>query len=241
MEKILQNLGLGQSESKVYLSLLELGPSLAGVITKKAMINRTNCYDALRRLIEKGLVSYIIQSNRKYFRVEPPERLLNIVKEEKACIEKKEKEIREIIPSLIKKIRSPVESPAAYVYAGKKGVKSIFEDILIHNEYLVFGSSGKFKDTLGIYFKQFQKKIKINKVRCRLIASETIKNTDIVEHAETRYLPKEYMTLISTIIYGEKVAIISWGDMSVGFLLEDKQIVDSYKKYFEFVWKMAKK
>ena len=45
--KILQTLGLTSTETKVYLTLLELGKALAGTIADKAQIHRRNAYDAL--------------------------------------------------------------------------------------------------------------------------------------------------------------------------------------------------
>lgn len=241
MQKILQKFGLGQSEAKVYLSLTELGVSLAGDITKKANINRSNCYDALQRLIEKGLVSYVIKSNKKYFQAETPKKFLELIQEEKNQLEEKEKEIKEILPQLIEKIKISAEEPEATIYKGKKGIKSIFEDILKYKEYLVFGSSGKFKEILDPFFSQFQKRVRENKIKCKLIVSETVRGTDILTHAETRYLPEDYITLISTIVYGDKVAIISWTDNPVGFLIKDKKCADSYRIYFNFMWKIAKK
>ena len=232
---------LSQSESKVYLALIGLGASLAGDITKKANINRSNCYDALQRLTEKGLVSYVIKANRKYFQAETPQKFLELIKEEKNQLNDKEKEIKKLLPKLIEKSKISAEKPEATIYKGKKGIKSIFEDILKHKEYLAFGSSGKFEEVLGPFFKQFQKRVKENKTKCRLIVSEKVRNTAITIHAETKFLPKSYITLISTIVYNNKVAIISWTENPIGFLLEDKQTADSYRTYFNFMWNIAKK
>ena len=90
---ILQELGLSITESKVYLALLDLGSGLAGEITKKSQINRTNVYDALERLIEKGLVSYVVSANRKIFEPVNPERL-------KEILEEKEENLKKILPEL---------------------------------------------------------------------------------------------------------------------------------------------
>lgn len=241
MEQTLKKFGLSQTEVKVYLALVELGASLAGGITKKANVNRSNCYDALQRLIERGLVSYVIKANRKYFQAETPKKFLEIIKEGEAELKNKEQEIKNILPQLMEKIKTPAEKPEATIYKGKKGIKSIFEDILRHREYWVFGSSGKFKEVLEDYFILLQKRVREGKIKCKLIVSEKVRNTDIVKHADTRFLSKEYMTLISTIVYADKVVIISWTDNPVGFLLEDKPTADSYRTYFKFMWKLAKK
>lgn len=241
VQEILQKLGLSQSEAKVYLALIELGPSLAGDITKKANINRSNCYDALQRLTEKGLVSYVIKAQRKYFKAEEPNKLKNLLQEEKLNIAKKEKELNKILPELLSREKETQEKPFVALYHGKKGVKSIFEDILKYKEYWVFGSSGKLKESLGPYFELLQRRVKREKIKVRLLTGEKARSTDIVTHAETKYLPNQYTTLISTLVYGDKVAVISWTDTPVGFLMEDKQTANSYRKYFEFMWKQAKK
>jgi sugar-specific transcriptional regulator TrmB len=241
MHEILQKFGLSQSETKAYLALIELGASLAGDITKKANINRSNCYDALQRLMEKGLVSYVTKANRKYFQAETPQKFLELIKEEETQLKDKEKEIKKILPELIEKSKFSAEKPEATIYKGKKGIKSIFEDILKHKEYWVFGSSGKFKEVLGPFFELFQKRVKENRIKCKLIASENVKGTEIVAHAKTKFLPKQYITLISTIVYDSKVVIISWTENPTGFLLEDKQTADSYRTYFEFMWNTARK
>ena len=61
----LEELGLTNAEAKIYIALLELGSSQAGKITEKTGIHRRTVYDAIERLIEKGLISYIKQNNNR--------------------------------------------------------------------------------------------------------------------------------------------------------------------------------
>src|SRR3989338_5382046 len=87
MEGITEILGLTKLESKVYLTLLDLGPSLAGLITRKSGIHRRSVYDALERLIQKGLIGYIVKNNRKYFEASNPERLVDLLREKEATVQ----------------------------------------------------------------------------------------------------------------------------------------------------------
>ena len=64
---ILEDLGLTNAEIKTYLALLELGTTSAGNLIKKLSMHRAAVYDIIELLINKGLVSYIIKANRKYF------------------------------------------------------------------------------------------------------------------------------------------------------------------------------
>lgn len=231
----LEKTGLNANEAKVYLALLELGPSLAGKITERSKVNRRTVYDVLESLIDKGLVSYVIEASRKMFEAADPLRFLDILEERK-------KEIQEALPELRAKKEASGKKQEATIFRGKKGIKTIFQDILRHKEYWVFGSSGKFKEILGPFFSLFQKQIKEKRIKLRLLISETARETDIALHAqEVRFLPKEYTTLISTIVYSNKVAIVSWTENPVGFLLDDKQTADSYRTYFKFMWGIAKK
>ena len=85
--KTLQELGLTESEARVYLALLELGPSLAGSISRKTGIHRRNIYDITERLIKKGLIGYILKNNRRLFEAANPEKFQDILKEKQQILE----------------------------------------------------------------------------------------------------------------------------------------------------------
>ena len=57
IKEMLKETGLTDSEARIYLALLELGPSLAGKISRKTGIHRRNVYDITERLIKKGLIA----------------------------------------------------------------------------------------------------------------------------------------------------------------------------------------
>ena len=69
---VLWNLGLTKNEIKIYLTLLDEGSSTAGIITEKTGIHRRNVYDSIERLIEKGIVGYIVVKGRKHFEAVDP-------------------------------------------------------------------------------------------------------------------------------------------------------------------------
>src|SRR3989338_10334268 len=77
----LEYLGFTSNEVKVYLTLLGIGRSQAGRIAKECRLERTSTYNALQRLIKDGLVSYIIESNKKVFSAGPPEKIVDLFKE----------------------------------------------------------------------------------------------------------------------------------------------------------------
>ena len=230
----LQKIGLNLNEAKIYLTLLRLGSAQAGKISKESQINRTTTYDSLERLIEKGLVTFVIEANKKVFRPVAPERLLDQIKE-------KEKTIEEILPELNSIFKESKEKEETYIYKGRKGMISILQDILNYKEYFAFGSSGRFLEIMKHDFELFQKRKKELKINAKVILSKSSRKTEQVKIAYTkfRYIPDKFASPTTTFVYGDKTAIIIWGETLIANLITSKEVADSYRKYFGLLWKEA--
>lgn len=62
------------------------------------------------------------------------------------------------------------------------------------------------------------------------------------EFLEIKYLPKEYKSYVTTIIYGDKVGIQSLQEDNIYVtIIKDKMLAKTYKNYFDILWKIAKK
>jgi sugar-specific transcriptional regulator TrmB len=230
----LQKIGLNMNEAKVYLALLKIGSGQAGKVSKESQINRTTTYDSLERLIEKGLVTFVIEANKKVFRPVAPERLLDQVKE-------REKTIHEILPELNSVFKESKEKEESDIFRGRKGIKSILQDILNYKEYIAFGSSGRFLEIMKHDFEIFQKQKKELKIDARVILSKSSRNTEQVKIAYTkfRYIKDEFSSPTTTFVYDDKTAIIVWSETPIATLITSKEVADSYRKYFELLWKEA--
>src|SRR3989344_4973464 len=195
--KILEDLGLTGNESKVYLALLELGSSPAGKLIKKVGMHRAAVYDLIDLLSEKGLVSYVIKANRKYFEAQDPERLLGYLEDRKVEIERKESDLRGILPDLQAMRKIAAEEQEGNIYKGKKGLKSIYEDVLKTREtFFVFGAMGRFKEIYPEYFPHFHNKRVKMKINLKIIYTENVRGErggEELKLAEVRYLPQEYI------------------------------------------------
>ena len=231
----LEKYGLSQNEAKVYLTLLSLGSAMAGKIAKEAMMDRTSCYDALKKLLKAGLVSYVVEANRKLFKAVSPERLVRILKE-------KEEEIQQILPQLKVIYSSEKERYNVTLYKGYKGMKTVFEDILKEakgKENLVIDSSGCFVERMPYYAPHFIKGLEKNKIKVRHIVRFG-KNIHPSKTTKVRYFLKKLKgTVITTNIYGNKIAILIWTDVPEAVIIENKAATDSYRDYFEILWKNA--
>lgn len=236
MLKALEHAGLTPIEAKIYVTLVELGPSLAGIISRKSGIHRRSIYDGMERLIQKGLVSYILKNNRKYFHAANPEKVLTLLQQQ-------EEEIKKVLPEMLIKYNAQKEKQETAFYKGKDGLKTVFEDELsVGKEILVLGASTEATEILSYYFHWFDKRRVTKKIPMKLIYATENKVKYHTKHADIRYLPSEYQTPTATNIYGDRVAMIHWSkERPFAILIKDEDIAEGYRKYFELLWKIAKK
>ncbi|MCR4285251.1 MAG: hypothetical protein NUV97_04400 [archaeon] len=223
--------GLTESESKVYLALLDLGPSLAGQIARKAGLHRRTVYDTTEMLINKGLIGYILQNNRRLFQAENPNRILKILQE-------KQDILTPMISELQIKYSKTNEKKETNFYKGKEGLKTVFEDQLNEKEILILGANENASDVLQYYFKWYNEKRVARKIKTRIIARS--RKFSKMKNAEIRYLPGKYASPLAINIYGDKTAIILWASQPLAIVIKNREISEEYKNYFELIWKMAK-
>src|SRR3989338_11486431 len=86
--KTFEELGLSPSEAKIYEVLLYDAETGVSDISKRAKVHRRNVYDALNRLLEKGLVFQIFQKGENLYRAVHPNKLMELLKEKQNSLEK---------------------------------------------------------------------------------------------------------------------------------------------------------
>lgn len=123
----LKILGFNELECKVYIILLQNQYFTASEISKSAKINRTQIYDILAKLIQRGICTEILGSVKKYTAVEP-EKMLEIFEKE---IEAKKSTINELYPYLQKiyQQNNEKEDPLDFVKVLRTN-KNIHENVM---------------------------------------------------------------------------------------------------------------
>jgi len=240
----LEKIGISKNETKVYLSLLSLGSSLAGKISEKAGIHRRTIYDALNRLVEKGLVSFVIKSGKKYFEATNPEKLLEMLKEKKGEIERKEKIIQEILPELILEYKQTKSKLEASIYKGKEGLKTIMELILKEKkDWSSIGSTGKGPEILPYFLPTWHKKRIKSKIEYKGLIADTLEGRKRAREfsriglVKYKFLSKNIKNPQTIWIFGNKVAIILVSiEQPIIFLIDNKEIANSFRYQFEWLW-----
>lgn len=240
-KKILKQIGLAENEIEVYVTLLRLGSSPVAAIAAHSKLYRPYVYDTLNKLIEKGLVNFVLRQGKKYFQAVHPERLME-------CLKEKERALESILPGLIDLIKIPKEETNVELYRGKEVVRIIQKDVLkvlqkTKEESLVIGvDEKKFIEADPMIMQQFFSQMKRYKLKEKVLIREG--DNYLPAHPETteyRLLPREHFTPTSTFIYGNKIAIIIFGEPLHGLIIESKLLSEAYRKQFYLLWKIAKK
>jgi HTH-type transcriptional regulator, sugar sensing transcriptional regulator len=228
----LKDAGLTENEAKVYIALLDMGPSLAGKISRRTGLHRRTVYDVTEMLIKKGLTGYILENNRRIFQASDPERIIGILEEKKNVL-------APVVFNLSKKYNEEKKKEGTNFYKGKEGLKTVFEDQLNYKEVLILGASPKAYEVLQFYFKWYDKTRKEKKIKTRIIAQD--RRIKKIPLSEIKYLPEKYANPVSMNIYGDKVAIILWASAKpMAIVIKNEEIAEGYKNYFELMWNVAK-
>ncbi|MBU0907223.1 MAG: hypothetical protein KKD18_05325 [Nanoarchaeota archaeon] len=243
IQDILAKIGLTEGEIQVYLALVELGQTSTGKITEKAKIASSKVYEVLQRLMNKGLVSYVVKNGVKYYDATPPERLSDFLEEKKDSLTDAQKEIEKILPELKSKRKGAQEVNRTVVYTGGEGPKIALREALEagkkKEELLGFGSD---EDPFLVHYpyeleKHFREQKKY-KVKWKMLFCGEFQSPNPL--AEIRYLPKGFTTPTRTFIYGNKVAIMDFHKPFTTIIIENKDVAESYRKHFYFLWEIAK-
>ncbi|MFH1211729.1 MAG: helix-turn-helix domain-containing protein [Candidatus Woesearchaeota archaeon] len=163
----LKQIGLNEKESSVYIELLQAGDSLVSELSEKTKINRSLLYTILTDLANKGIVTYIIKNNVRYYRAAEPNKILSMLKE-------KEKIFESILPELIELHKPRTKKPIIEILEGKEGIKTILNDLLrLKEEWFAFNVPGKGPEILGPTVHAFEKERKKEKIPLKLICFKT--------------------------------------------------------------------
>lgn len=240
-EEVLREIGLSVNEARVYESMLDSGEVSVQEISIKSKVHRRNVYDALTKLVEKGLVSELFINGEKHFKSISPTRLLELLKE-------KETKLNKVLPEMEMKAKRKQEGEEAYFYRGIEGFKNYLQDILKTRKPVYFIGAKAFwldprlqhflynfdkeRRKLGIkFYHLFDYEVKKQKPEILKLVGKPYK-----------FLPKKYSSPTAVDIFGDYVVAfvgVSPGKLDnepVQFVMKSKRLADGYRKFFQFMW-----
>lgn len=211
--------------------MLKRGNANIMQLAKQTGRHRTHIYDTIEKLKEKGLISESVTDNKKVFIASDPRNILDYLKE-------KEEKAKVIVESLKKLQNLPKEDVIVETFKGKSGLKSVLRDILREKkDYVGYGAGSLFGKILPVFYKYYRNQSKKLGIGLRLIFKKGVKTPSPRKKLRMRYL--DYVSPSTTFIYSNKVLIIIWEPTPTAVRITSKQTANSYKSYFEVLWKSA--
>jgi sugar-specific transcriptional regulator TrmB len=236
--RILQRIGIGVEQAKIYDFLLRNGPMNLSEISKNTSLHRPRLYKILPVMQEIGLVIISAQKKRRLYKAQSPELLLDLFESTRNDLENWLAYMKDLY---FRKSSSPHIS----LLNGKKFSLSVFDDVLrslweneIHYRY---SSRPKAQDDEAY---NIRRSIWENKqIQLVTITNEKqYKNKSQSLNHDTRMIPSHFDLFednISKVIYHDKVAIIDYNS-ETSFIIEDLKFAEFEKKIFKLLYSYLK-
>ena len=241
----LEEYGLTNSEARVYLILLEGGQQKNGEIIRQSGLQSSSVYNTLSSLMQKGIVSYVMQGKVKLFQAEKPETFL-------ALLEEKSRKFREMLPKLQRVEGRKQNMKTAKVYEGIGGLKTVYENLLMEMHrgegycFFQFAAEKIATKRAQLFYRTYHLKRDAKGVNVRGLATEDAQVAmkgifEGLKHVQLRYMYGSFLPT-GTVIYHDKVIVIDWeAKEPTCFMIQSRTVADSYMTLFEEKWKEARK
>ncbi len=253
MKKIidyLRDIGLSETETRLYESLLRTGPSTIKELSEYAGTNRITAHFNIENLIKKGLVGQSKVGARRHIFVEPPERLKYLIDQKLEnfnIIKNKFPDILNTINSTyFSKIKESKNIEVKY-YVGKQEVELIYKDVLSAKEVRSYVNldvvAGIFPENVELFIKGMEKNRDLNIWEIVENSKTAEQNTAIFAKNKRYHYKIAYSSIkfsaADVMIYNNKIAVVNVSKHASGVIFTSKDYYDISKEIFDFVWRMV--
>ncbi len=234
LESVLQALGLNEKQAKVYLALLQMGKGSVPAISIKAGTKRPTTYLLLEELRMKGLINLLPRAQKVLYTANSPEQLLEEQRE-------KEQLIKANMPELMAMFNTKKEKPKVTYYQGEANVLKLYDEIFKEKEILFYGSIESISVEVYKKVEKYLQHMKKESVSVREILqadekSMEFKKNNESENHQIKIVSQQYKLPTDNMIFGNKVAIITYKEEPMAVVIESNDVVETYKSMFEIVW-----
>ncbi len=239
------DVGLTPGEAKVYLAMIHIGPSRVGKIVEMSGVSQSKIYNVLDRLILKGLASYNLQDNIKYFQSLEPSRLHEYIQRKEDEVRRQKEALTQIISDLSKNVNAAKRSTSE-IFIGERSLRSAYMTLLSDSKrgdiLRYFYPYPNAHENASPFYSRFYKYQK-----SKGLVERGIVNSDFKNSQHFKEIPKDVklrhvnFPLPGTIdIFADKLLIIDWKTIT-GILITSSEIAGIFVDYFDSIWKIAQR
>jgi len=249
-EKELQNLGLTDKESKVYLASLELGAAPVQDIARKAGVNRATTYVMIEQLSAKGLMSSVEKGKKRLFLAESPDKLSTRVRLQIAELEEKLGGFKRILPDLHALYDTSGDRPRVRFFEGEDALVGMIEEVheIIEDgvEIVQIINLDGYKRLFGHLAAHDKHKKKIFETNCHTrmlyvsdkpIDERAAQLNNHPHKEDARRLPADRFVFNGEIlVLKNKIFVLTYSGKLHGIIIESSEIAQTVRALFELAW-----
>ena len=229
---ILQSLGFTDSESRIYLTALQLGPSTVIDLATQTNLSRQAVYVAIEALLERQLMLSVTQDKRNLFAAEHPEKLHAYAKKLELDFKRHVADLEDAVPELELSLHG--EKPIVKLFEGKEGIKTILHDIFSSQEKS-FVEMADLRALASVFSIEENREMmeELGKTECVfkcLYAGDSFGERIFSERLA---LPTELHDFKSSMtIYGNKIAFVTFEGNMPSLLIESALLAKMLRNLF---------
>jgi len=249
--KTLQNYGMNEEESQVYVHLLIQGPDGAGAIAKRLGINRVKAYRILKRLERRGVVEAILGRPVRYLAMPLEETVNKFIEDEKKRIrlmEAEKKKLLEAYEKIIEKQPQIVE-PKFRILHGRRSVFNFLSGMFERSEkeIALMTTVNDLYRFAYVELDEILRRKAQNGVKVRILTETNEKTIRIIENylgfAEVfhrnlpgaiRFITVDGKEAFTSVLMDDSISLTTEKDS--GLWTDSADYVEAMNRFFEDFW-----
>lgn len=242
--EILKKAGLTESQAKGYMALIENGEKSPAELSELINETRTNTYAIVDRLEKLGLAKKKDNTNKAVYVAAHPSAVELLAEKRRKIVTKNEREIKQNLSSLINLFYEHNELPGTRTLNGIDGIKTVHKETLNDKKdiYLLRTTADTTNLSLD-YWNDYRKKRSELGINTYAITPKTELSIKVQEEDKKMLFHRtfidenDYTAPVEIDIYGDKVALIAFGETQIATIINSPPIAESLRQVFKLVSK----
>jgi sugar-specific transcriptional regulator TrmB len=241
LKNILSNLEIEGLQAEVYLALLELGEANYTEIAKKTDVKRTTLYAIIDKMEKRGLLKRGVNNKMAPMR---PEQVFEKIQSNNLIF-------HQAFPLFRSIMKEPAKPTKVKFYNGHKGIQQLFMDDLEYyrgkkEKILRIVAGAAFYNIDSEFRDQYAIKRQETGIETRIIGSYDLKPF-VGEYKkqfsmqEVKFLPERLGEITGRISASpDRISLIGFLKDESGIVISNKEMADTFIKFFDFTWGLLK-